>query len=50
MTVAELITVLTQVGLGAAAWRLANQLKDRVVVQGRQLADHEGRIKVLEAA
>jgi hypothetical protein len=43
MTLAELITVLAQVGLGAAAWRLANQLRVRV-------DDHESRIKVLEAA
>jgi hypothetical protein len=43
MDLAALITVLTQLGLAAAAWRLANTLKGRV-------EDHEVRITKLEAA
>lgn len=41
MDMATLATVLTQLGLAAAAWRLANQLKLRV-------DNHETRIVVLE--
>lgn len=43
MDVAQLVTVLSQLGLAAAAWRLANALKIRV-------ADHEVRIDALERA
>jgi len=39
--VVGLVTVLTQLGVAAAAWRLANALKLRV-------DDHETRIKKLE--
>lgn len=41
MDAATLVTVLTQLGLAAAAWRLANALKVKV-------DDHETRIGVLE--
>lgn len=41
MDFAGLMTVLTQLGVAAAAWRLANALKVRV-------DDHEQRIVVLE--
>jgi len=41
MDIATLVTVLTQLGMAAAAWRLANQLRFRV-------EDHEKRIGVLE--
>lgn len=43
MDVATLVTVLTQLGLAASAWRLANALKTKV-------DDHEKRIGVLEHA
>jgi hypothetical protein len=42
MDIATLVTVLTQLGMAAAAWRLANALKVKV-------DDHEERIGVLEA-
>lgn len=42
MDIAALVTVLTQLSLAGAAWRLANALKARV-------DDHEARIGVLEA-
>jgi hypothetical protein len=41
MDIASLVTVLTQLGMAAAAWRLANALKVKV-------DDHEKRIGVLE--
>lgn len=41
MDVATLVTVLTQLSLATAAWRLANQLKIKV-------GDHETRLGVLE--
>ncbi len=41
MDIATLVTVLTQLGMAGAAWRLANALKLRV-------DDHETRIKKLE--
>ena len=41
MDVAALVTMLTQLSLAAAAWRLASALKVRV-------DDHEVRIGVLE--
>jgi hypothetical protein len=43
MDVAALITAITQLGMAAAAWRLANALKGRV-------DDHETRIGKLETA
>lgn len=42
MDITALITVLTNIGLGAAAWRLANALRVRV-------DNHESRLGVLEA-
>jgi hypothetical protein len=41
MDLAAVVTVLTNIGLGAAAWRLANALRVRV-------DDHEKRLGVLE--
>ncbi len=41
MDIAALITAITQLGMAAAAWKLANALKLRV-------DDHEKRITVLE--
>lgn len=41
MDLATLATVLTQLGLAASAWRLANALKGRV-------DDHETRLVILE--
>lgn len=41
MDLASLVTALTQLGMAAAAWKLANALKIRV-------DDHEKRIVVLE--
>jgi hypothetical protein len=43
MDVAQLVTVLTQLGLATAAWRLASALKVRV-------DNHETRLVVLEKA
>lgn len=43
MDIAQLVTVLSQLGLAAAAWRLANALKVKV-------NDHEIRIGALESA
>ncbi len=43
MDASALFTALVQIGLGAAAWRLANALKFRV-------DDHEKRIVKLEKA
>ncbi len=43
MDLAALITVLTQLGLAGAAWRLATALKGRV-------DNHEARITRLETA
>lgn len=43
MDVATLITVLAQLGLAGAAWRLASELKATV-------SDHEDRISDLEEA
>lgn len=43
MDIAQLVTILSQLSLAAAAYRLATQLKSRV-------DDHEKRIGVLEKA
>lgn len=42
LSLAQLITVLSQIALGAAAYRLARQL-------GKRVEDHEVRISKLEA-
>ena len=50
MNTAQLITVLTQLGLAGAAWRLANSLRETVAALQGKVADHETRLGVLERA
>ncbi len=48
MDLAAFLSVMTQIALGGAAWRLANELKNTVTAHTARLDQHDDRIVRLE--
>lgn len=49
MSLAEILSLLGQIGLGGAAWRLANRVATRQEATDTKVGNHEARITRLEA-
>lgn len=47
-TLTSLVAAVTQLALGAAAYRLATRIGERLEVTDNKVDNHEGRLRVLE--
>lgn len=48
MDAATIVSIITQLGLAGAAWRLANSALELAKALRERVDDHEGRIDALE--